>query len=796
MLPLIRVSLAWVVGIIIASLLEPPWYVLAILAVPALGALGLYWRQPYGRWTAILVLAMLAGAVRYEVAQPTIDAAHVAFYNDRPNAVTLTGVVVDEPDIRDGYMNLRFRADSIQLDEQSPPLDVHGIVLVRAYRYPEWAYGDRLAVTGQLETPPIFDDFSYKDYLARSNIHSLMRRTHLDLLDRNQANPFWAAMFIFKRQASDTINRILSEPYASLLNGILLGIETGIPPDLDEQFNLTGTSHIIVISGSNIALLVMIFFYTGRRLINHRWALGVTIGVVIVYTFLVGADAAVSRAAVMGVFFVIGVWVGRPGMPLNSLMAAVLVLTAFNPLMLWDVGFQLSFAATLGLIVLVPTLQTWSARLLDRWLPTSSANVVMVVLNELLMLTLAAQIATAPLILYYFGRLSVVSLLSNLLILPVQPAIMVFGAAATLAGILWTPLGWLVGWLVWLPLAWTVAMVELTARMPYASLELGGVPLWLLVLVYLAIAANLWATQRTIADRPTELFVPLPKLTSLSTKLWAGGIGVVFVLLAVAAWSMPDGRLHVAFLDVGQGDAILITTPDGRQLLIDGGQSPRELTWRLGQEMPFWDRSLDMVLNTHPDFDHVGGLVAVVQRYEVGQVIAPDVAHWSNTFREWERQLTAAQIVPVHGEAGMVFDLGGDVTATLLSPSPVISGVEGLNNQSLVMHLEMGEISFLLPGDIEAPVEERLIRAGISLEATVLKSPHHGSHSSSTPAFIDAVDPQIVVISVGADNRYGHPAQAVLDRYLNHGLTIFRTDQHGTVEFSTDGVNLWVETRP
>ena len=161
--------------------------------------------------------------------------------------------MADEPDIRDYYINLRLRSESIEVGDTPQP--VNGLVLVRAPRYPEYAYGDRLTVSGQLETPPVFDTFSYRDYLARFGIHSMMRRVQIDRLESGQGNPFWAAMLSFKMRASGTIDRILSEPHASLLKGIFLGIETGIPDDLYELFNVTGTSHIIVISGSNIPII-------------------------------------------------------------------------------------------------------------------------------------------------------------------------------------------------------------------------------------------------------------------------------------------------------------------------------------------------------------------------------------------------------------------------------------------------------------------------------------------------------------------------------------------------------------
>jgi beta-lactamase superfamily II metal-dependent hydrolase len=227
--------------------------------------------------------------------------------------------------------------------------------------------------------------------------------------------------------------------------------------------------------------------------------------------------------------------------------------------------------------------------------------------------------------------------------------------------------------------------------LPFASLDLGSFSFWLLLLMYAGIAAGIWWANRSTENEETASHFRLPQIGSTTTRLWLGGGGVTALLVWLAILALSDGRLHVAFLDVGQGDAILVTTPDGRQLLINGGPAATEL-------------------------------------------------------------------------------------------------------DSAVLHLQFGQISFLLPGGIEAPVEQKLVEREIALRATVLKSPHHGSRTSSSKAFLEAVEPQVVVISVGEDNHFGHPSPEVIERYAAYGLPVLRTDERGTIEFITDGERLWVET--
>jgi competence protein ComEC len=278
-----------------------------------------------------------------------------------------------------------------------------------------------------------------------------------------------------------------------------------------------------------------------------------------------------------------------------------------------------------------------------------------------------------------------------------------------------------------------------------------------------------------------------------STRLILMSGGVLAVLVWLGVSSLPDGRLHVAFLDVGQGDAILITTPRGRQMLIDGGPAATATLWEMGRHMPFWDRSLDVVVNTHPESDHLTGLLEVLKRYRVDQVIRPDVDNDTSLYAAWQEAIADEGATVIPAQAGARLSLGDGVWAEILHPGGVPTG-DRLNDHSAVLRVGLGQVSFLLPGDIEADVERRLSADGVALRATVLKAPHHGSNTSSCEPFLAAVDPQVAVISVGAGNRFGHPAPETVASYAEHGIHVLRTDELGSIEFITDGQRLWVRT--
>jgi len=343
-------AVAWLSGIYLASVFEVPRSILSLAVILPLATSLLWWREWRVRLGAASALLLILGALRYQIALPTFDESDLAYYNGR-GRLAVTGIVVDEPDVRDRYVNLTIAGGYLELSGEKR--EVTGLVLVQTGRYPPYSYGDELRIEGRLETPPEFEDFSYREYLARQGIHSLMRHGDITLLSQGHGDPFHRTVYSLKEHLQATIARLFPEPSASLLTGILLGIEAGIPDSLMEDFNSTSTTHIIAISGFNIAIVAGAIALLTKRFVGiYRSAL-ISLVAIVLYTILVGADAAVVRAAVMGGLALLAIVAGRQAYALASLALAAFLMTLWNPMLLWDVGFQLSFAATLGLVLLV-----------------------------------------------------------------------------------------------------------------------------------------------------------------------------------------------------------------------------------------------------------------------------------------------------------------------------------------------------------------------------------------------------------------------------------------------------------
>lgn len=264
----------------------------------------------------------------------------------------------------------------------------------------------------------------------------------------------------------------------------------------------------------------------------------------------------------------------------------------------------------------------------------------------------------------------------------------------------------------------------------------------------------------------------------------AYGVLLGAFLLLGHEWSLlPDGKLHIALLDIGQGDAILITTPLHQRILLDGGPDLTVLE-RLEEELPFFSRHLDLVILSHTDADHVTGLPEVMKRYDVDRVMLTGVARDTAVYQAFLEEVKASDAEIIVADSDHDLDFGEGVLLDVLWPIQNISGqeVKEPNNASIIAKLTWKDSEILLTGDIEEKVEEELLKLGLNLDADILKVPHHGSKTSSSEAFLRAVSPELALLSVGAENTYGHPNPQVLARYKALGIPVRRTDREGRVE--------------
>lgn len=795
---LIFLCLAWVLGIVAGPALPPGVRMPLVVSGAALLAAAVGARARRGLHRPALVVAACAlGWARVAMLPPAGGAGSPAALHG--STVTLRGWVAAPPDVRATYTQLTLQATGAVGSEGARP--VHGRVLLQVPHYPAYEYGDELRVTGALEEPPVLEGFDYRAYLAARGIPSLVRRA--EVVPEGRRPGAWVALVRralgVKARLRGVTESILPGAEAGLLSGILLGLDHTLPGDLDDAFRRVGLTHIIVISGYNIAMVAQLLLLSGA-ILRRTWAVAVALVGVALYGAFVGLDPPVARAVLMGAVWLGGPLVGRRSHSPTSLALATVVMTAANPRQLGDVSFQLSFASTMGLLLLEPVLARGLLAWAERAPEEPRRGRIVRVVRDVLLVTVAAQLATLPVVWHHFRELSLVALLANILVLWSQPAILVAGAAATALGALHLGVGRAAVWVAWPSLRYTVWVVETLARLPWASRPVPELPGGAVAAFYALLALPVLAAGRRprgATPPPDDGAPPSPALTPRRepprppSRAALPSLALATVLVWAAALSLPDGRWGIRFLDVGQGDAIVIRSPGGRTVLVDGGPDPVLLMGRLGRALPFWQRRVDLVVCTHPDADHLSGLLPVLAHRDVGAALESPLMGDSALAQEWRSRLVGRGIPVVTAARGVRVTIG-EGELTVLHPPADPSPTMGPNAASTVLLLSVGEVTALLMADVNADVEAELLRAEPDLRGTLLKVAHHGGADATSGAFLGAVEPAAAVISVGADNRFGHPAPDVLGRLAEGGVPVWRTDRCGDVWALTDGERLWM----
>lgn len=782
-LPLVWFSLSFLAGIVFASILSFHVFVWITLIVASILLIVLLRvltpRFPslpslFSPFTFVILLAFFLGAARYQISVPRFNAFHIAFYNDREYDLLITGTVIEPPDYRDNYTNLRLQVSNV--DTGDGDLPASGLLLVRVSNNQIFHYGDILRVRGKLKTPPENEDFSYRDYLAAQHIHSYMTSAEVTKLPGRGGNLISTALYEFKEKALNNIYRLFPDPESSLMAGILLGVDTGLTQDLQQAFKNTGTAHIIAISGFNISIIAGLFVtFFSRFMGPRRGALLAVIGIVF-YTILVGGDAAVVRAAIMGSLALFAKQVGRRQAALNTLLAVALLMCLWNPLYIWDVGFQLSFFATLGLILYADPFSQFANRIIVRYFPASAAEKFAELFSEFVLLTLAAQVTTIPIMAYHFQRISLVSFLANPFILPAQPAVMILGGLAVLLSLVWFPLGQIAAWSTWPFVVYTIRLVELFDRVPHGTIFLGELSIWFVLLFYAVLFAvtfgwgQLGAWFQTVnRDR-----IRIPIGTALVVLLLA------LLLVWRAAAAVPDNLLHVAFLDVGSADAVLIQTPTGKHILINGGPSVTTLSDELGRRLPTFNRKLDWLIIAGTQEDDVAALPRVIERYPPDAVLWSGNTQASFSSRVLNEYLASSDIQVINAEPEQLLELGGGATLHVLTAGP----------RGAILLIEWENFRALLPIGMSFEALDELSNGAAVGPVNLLLLADAGYAASNPTEWIANLNPELVLLSVGAADQNGMPDSDVLESVKDFEL--LRTDQNGWIEVTTDGTQMWV----
>jgi len=807
--PLYPVLFSYLLGIVLAShLVLPRPLILAIMAAlvcsvffslarPKKGTSGLIWAVSF------FCLGILA--LHLHLRQPSVH-KHISHFTGR-GRVVVEGTLAQPPEKTAKRTRLYVKTESITQDERS--IRTTGKVLLSSpHRHETLNYGDRIRFATSLRCPSNFNNpggFDYRRYLAARQIWTTAFVNDPRQIVRvapRQGSALRTCLEMLRNRIRAFLSQHSTSTACPILKALILGERGTIPDAVREDFAISGAAHILAISGLHLGIIAFFvfrgFLWTFKR--SERIALTtnvfklaalLTIPPIILYTLLAGARVTTVRATIMIIVYLLSLLLDRPRNLYHTLALAALIVTLIDPACVLESSFQLSFMAVLAILFLFPRLTALFRReeiLLPRqkggiqWVATRS--------RDLFVVSLAAIIGTCPIIAYHFHRFSPMGLISNFVVIPILgffaiPSALISTLLSFCSADLAIPFLRIASWGVDL----SASIIRCLARIPGASFHV-ATPTILEILLFYAFFAVIFHLRRSSVYRMALILI-----------VCVGAVDSCYWLVRTHF----HRDLRITAVDVGQGDCALVEFPRGRRALIDGGGF-YDNSFDIGKNVvaPFlWKNKIqkvDYLVLTHPDPDHLNGLNFIARNFRVEELWDSGQKSDSPAFQELMNIVEQKGIRRVSLFRGEEPRIVNGVVVQPLHPPRKDCSATGVspgctrNNLSLVLRFVFGDQTVLFTGDIEKEAEAELIASEVSLDSHVIKVPHHGSRTSSTPKFLAKVQPEIAIISVRQRSYRSLPNTKVLKRYERLGCKIFRTDLHGAVTLKTDGKTLRIKT--
>lgn len=715
---LVAVACAWLAGIVLASFVLLPLLALLIIAAGVLIGIILFRANIQIQFVLILFACLLLGTLRYTLSLPGNDPHAVSAFIGA-QSMTIQGTVADEPKLTGSHRVLLVDVTAISMGKSYNWQDAHGRIEVLTAGntlYDPYGphYGDSVEAYGKLQAP---DAYSSPGTLASMIFPQISISA-----TSNPLSVALAALYQLRTTLATLIERALPQPEAALLIALLLSLHTPALKPLANLFNVTGTAHLIAPSGFKVTILAGIVQQSLQRLTKktpylkgiqqrrNNWrswlATILTVACIALYTLLSGAGPAALRAGIMGVLLILAPRIGRTYNVYTALAYTACLLSIIDPHVLWDTAFLLSFLGTLGIVLLTPFIQRWL-----HWLARLPFGHT---LTEISAVTLAAQITTLPIFAIAFKQVSFVAPLANMLTVPLLSTFLLIGLLVCCTGLLAPLLATLCGWIAW-PLLWyLITVVTWCANLPGAyvtannistALAWGYYGLLILVVSYLLLKKSRQVVP--VAHLPTPITSQSFQFSRrfLYIMQFAAALLIILVTGTVALAARPTNTMRITFFAVTptgqppQGEALLIRTPDNKTVLIDGGLDPASLALLLDEQLPSWQRSLDLVILTSTRPAHIGGLQEVVNSYQIGEVLDAGMLHPNATYALWRRTISERQMRYAPITQGTTISVGTQLSLHVLWPGTLHKSSNEQYDNSLVLLLVTPTLRLLLLGD-------------------------------------------------------------------------------------------------
>lgn len=812
--------LALITGVIIGYYWSIPYHLLisAFIFILVLLLITLRIRRPKASFFLILIFVIILGIFDIQIQQYlTLTDNHINHFIDK-GKLHIEGIVVDSPILRPDKTVLVIQC--IRIVEDKSYRVVSGNIRLTIPNDSNFQYGDFIRFQTSLKKIQSFQNpggFDYERYINHQGIYAtgfITKKSTIMLLRQNAASFMRLKLEIFRQYLKEIIYSNASTPQREIIEAMTIGNQNAIPVDVNNNFNKTGTSHILSISGLHIGMVAAITFFAISLILKRSEYLMLRFNIIkiasaaaflmiIFYSLIAGMGVTVVRSALMALVFMCALFLSRQKDIFNALTLTALIILVITPSSLFDISFQLSFASVLAIIYIVPRFSNFINPLLEGlplWCQKTSRHIFLSIF-----VCVAATLGTMPLIVFYFNRVSAVTIIANLITVPLLGTIALAFCMFFMLCAFFSP--FLAGIFIKISSFFvqiSVYVIDYLASLSWSTFTFTKPNIIEIIILYILIFISLRfidlqgvsGIKKGLRER-YPLFIKFVFITL-----------IVFLLAdAVYLWSKDkiSRDLRITAIDVGQGTSILVRFPGGKNMLIDGGgftNSSFDMGKLVVAPFLYSERisKIDIVVLSHPHPDHLQGLLYITDNFDVQEIWSTGLRLDDEIFQEWEKIISRKQIKVNYLSAQSPPREINGVQVNILWPLKPLKVdardqfYDMVNDESLVIKIKYGSVSFLMSGDISASVEKMLIRSGQNLHSDVLFVPHHGSGRSSSPEFIKEVSCRSAVISAGKNNPFRHPHPATLQRLTAANVNILRTDKDGAITLATDGEKITFDT--
>ncbi len=666
-------------------------------------------------------------------------------------------------------------------------------------------YGDIISFKGEFQEPSKkrnYGGFDYKNYLKTLKIYGTIKLENGEVLEKNKGNILISFSNKISNSVKEKIYDLLDKREANLLIGVLLGDDDNIDDDIEEAFKISSLSHVLAVSGMQVTYIITAMYFIFNNILGKRKTKIVIIIILIFYTILTGFSPSIVRASIMGILIMGAGLFYRKNDIWNSIAISILLMLIYNPFLITNVGLQLSYLGTIGIILLNKTfLRIFNKIRFEKYILNRKIINIVSKIIEILTVTISASVVVFPIMLYNFNLFGTYFLITNLLASIIIGPITIFGTVIVIISFIFLKFGKMFS--IFLEISLNIlVLVSNFSKLPFSKIYITTPKISMIIFYYVLIIffnyiykiynnRNLSLTQIRFRNLIALYKYKIKEIynNKKSRKKFISILILIVFCFNIYNFFIIKRELKIYFVDVGQGDSTFIVTPKNETILIDGGGS-LGTDFDVGEStlLPYiLDRGykkIDLMFVSHFDQDHIGGLFKILEELKVEKVCISKQEEDSENYQKFLNIVKEKNIQVLVVKKGDKIVLDNNLYFDILWPNDKQIEENKLNNNAIVMKLNYNNFSTLFTGDIEKLAEEKILeiyKNSKILESDILKVAHHGSKTSTTDEFLNKVKPKIALIGVGKDNMFGHPSNTTIEKLEKMNIKIYRTDLNAEI---------------